>query len=88
MCSNCDRNCENCSSLVPSATANIFSGSVREIGYLGSYTSFLVEMASGKTVRVNTINHAHELGLTSADITWGDQVYVWWDASASIVLTQ
>ena len=78
----------NISKTMPSATANLFSGSVREIGYLGSYTSFLVEMASGKTVRVNTINHAHELGLTSADITWGDQVYVWWDASASIVLTQ
>ena len=72
----------------PIATANLFSGNVREIGYLGSYTSFLVEMHSGKTVRVNTINHAHEPSLTGADITWGDKVYVWWDASASIVLTQ
>ena len=72
----------------PIATANLFSGSVREIGYLGSYTSFLVEMASGKTVRVNTINHAHKPSLAGADITWGDKVYVWWDASASIVLTQ
>ncbi len=72
----------------PMTTANLFSGSVREIGYLGSYTSFLVEMAGGKTVRVNTINHAHEPGLTSADITWGDKVHIWWDASASIVLSQ
>ena len=72
----------------PMTTANLFNGSVREIGYLGSYTSFLIEMTGGKTVRVNTINHAHELGLTSADITWGDKVYIWWDASASIVLSQ
>ncbi len=69
-------------------TANVFSGTVREIGYLGSYTSFLVEMAGGKTVRVNTINHAHGLGLTGAEITWGDTVYIGWDAAASIVLTQ
>jgi putrescine transport system ATP-binding protein len=69
-------------------TANVFSGTVREIGYLGSYTSFMVELAGGKTVRVNTINHAHALGQPGADITWGDTVYIGWDASASIVLTQ
>ena len=72
----------------PTVTVNLFSGKVREIGYLGSYTSFLLEMAGGKTVRVNTINHAHVLGTTAADITWGDAVYFWWDASASVVLTR
>ena len=72
----------------PIATANLFSGKVREIGYLGSYTSFLLEMAGGKTVRVNTINHTHGLSATGGDITWGDPVYFWWDASASVVLTR
>ena len=72
----------------PMSSPNLFNGSVREIGYLGSYTSFLIEMTGGKTVRVNTINHAHEPGPTNADITWGDKVYIWWDASASIVLSQ
>ena len=78
----------NVSKVRPSATANLFSGTVREIGYLGSYTSFLVEMAGGKTVRVNTINHVHEIHQPGAEITWGDNLYVWWDAPASIVLTQ
>ena len=72
----------------PMSSPNLFNGSVREIGYLGSYTSFLVEMAGGKTIRVNTINHAHEPGLAGAEITWGDKVYVWWDTAASVVLTQ
>jgi putrescine transport system ATP-binding protein len=71
-----------------STTANLFSGTVREIGYLGSYTSFIVEIAGGKMLRVNTINHVHETGPARADITWGDSVFVGWDASASIVLTQ
>ena len=53
-----------------------------------SNTSFIVEIASGKTLRVNTINHVHETGPTAADITWGDAVFVAWDASAAILLTQ
>jgi putrescine transport system ATP-binding protein len=72
----------NLSKTKPTATANLFSGTVREIGYLGSYTSFIVEITGGKVIRVNTINQ------TGSDITWGDSVFVGWDASASIVLTQ
>ena len=78
----------NVSKSRPTATANLFSGTVREIGYLGSYTSFIVELAGAKTLRVNTINHLHETRPTASDITWGDSVFVWWDASASILLTQ
>ena len=78
----------NVSKTKPAATDNLFSGTVREIGYLGSYTSFIIEIATGKTLRVSTINHVHETGPTRADITWGDSVFVWWDASASMVLTQ
>lgn len=78
----------NVSKTRPTATDNLFGGIVREIGYMGSYTSFIVELAGAKTVRVNTINHLHEANPTAADITWGENVYVWWDASASILLTQ
>jgi putrescine transport system ATP-binding protein len=78
----------NVSKTKPSAMVNLFSGTVREIGYLGSYTSFIVEIATGKTLRVNTINHVHETCPMRADITWGDSVFVGWDASASMVLTQ
>ena len=72
----------------PVANDNVLSGLVREIGYLGSYTSFMIEMASGKMVRVNTINNTLGVGMTGADITWGDRVFIGWDASASIVLAQ
>jgi putrescine transport system ATP-binding protein len=76
----------NVSKTKPTAIANLFNGTVREIGYMGSYTSYIVEITGGKTIRINTINHVHETGPTASDITWGDSVYVGWDASASIVL--
>ena len=78
----------NVSRTKPAVGANLFSGTVREVGYLGSYSSFIMEIAGGKTLRVNTINHVHEIRQPDADITWGDSVYVWWDAQASMVLTQ
>lgn len=78
----------NLSGTKPVDRANLFSGTVREIGYLGSYTSFIVELEGGKTLRVNTINHVHEIRQPGADVTWGDHVFVWWDARASVVLTQ
>ena len=78
----------NVSKLKPASAANLFKGLVREIGYLGSYTSYIIEMAGGRTLRVSTINHVHEAGPTALDITWGDSVFVWWDAPACILLTQ
>ena len=37
-------------------SVNLFSGKVREIAYFGSYTSFVVEAASGRTVVVTEPN--------------------------------
>ena len=63
----------------PAAALNVFAGTVREIAYFGSHSSYIVEMPQGKQVKVASIN---------ASIAQGDAVYLWWDESAPIVLTQ
>ena len=64
--------------------SNLFNGRVREISYFGSYNTFIVEMSSGRMVKItkaNTVRH------DSTFITWNDDVYLWWDDSAPVVLT-
>ncbi|MDB5965634.1 MAG: potA [Polaromonas sp.] len=65
--------------------ANLFHGKVREIAYFGSYNSFIVEMNGGRTVKVTGANTARH---DSSDITWNDEVFLWWDDTAPVVLTQ
>ena len=60
----------------PDVSVNLFSGKVREIAYFGSYTSFVVETASGRTVVITEPNGSR---LENIDITWEDQVFFWWD---------
>ncbi len=66
-------------------SVNLFSGKVREIAYFGSYTSFVVEAAGGRTVVVTEPNGSR---LENIDITWEDQVFFWWDEADPVVLTQ
>lgn len=69
----------------PDVDANLFSGKVREIAYFGSYNTFIVETANGRTVKITETNTTrHESSL----ITWDDRVFFWWDDSAPVVLTQ
>ena len=69
----------------PDVALNLFSGKVREIGYFGSYTSFIVEAASGRNVVITEPNGSR---LENIDITWEDQVFFWWDEADPVVLTQ
>jgi putrescine transport system ATP-binding protein len=61
------------------------SGVVREIAYLGNLSTYLVELRSGKTVRVTApnINRVAEM-----PITWKDEVFLSWAPSAGVVLNQ
>ena len=69
----------------PPVSHNLFKGKVREIAYFGSYNTFIVEMPGGRTVRVTEHNAARHDGNA---ITWGDDVFFWWDEMAPLVLTQ
>ncbi len=69
----------------PPVSQNIFTGKVREIAYFGSYSTFIVEMPGGRSVKITGSNATRQ---GSGDITWDDPVFFWWDAAAPVVLTQ
>jgi putrescine transport system ATP-binding protein len=70
---------------LPQQTENVVRGTVKEIAYLGDMSVYLVQLASGKVVRVtqpNTYRHAE------ATITWDKPVYLSWHASSPIVICE
>ena len=60
-------------------------GTVREIAYIGNMSIYLIELDTGKMVRVTQPNFNR---LTEMPITWEDRVYVTWQPFAGVVLTQ
>ena len=77
----------------PAIHRNLFCGTVREIAYFGSYSTYIIEMANGHRVKVTTTNTSrgdggHITGEASGSITWGDAVFFWWDETAPVALTQ
>ncbi|WP_298375928.1 polyamine ABC transporter ATP-binding protein [Azospirillum sp.] len=67
------------------AGRNSAKGVVREIAYLGDVSIYLVELPTGKTVRVTAPNVTRR---TEMPITWGDEVYLSWRPFAGVVLAQ
>jgi putrescine transport system ATP-binding protein len=68
----------------PDVLYNLFTGTVREIAYFGSYSTFVVEMPGGKMVKVTEGNTARQ---DLNHITWNDAVFFWWGDSAAVTLT-
>jgi putrescine transport system ATP-binding protein len=69
----------------PQQEHNLASGSIKEIAYMGDMSIYLVQLDSGKTVRItqpNTIRHAEDR------LTWDDRVWISWDESSSVVVTE
>ncbi len=69
----------------PQVNINLFSGTVKEIAYFGSYSTYVVVTAQGHTFKITETNATR---LDNSDITWGDAVYFWWDDLVPVVLTQ
>ena len=69
----------------PAFASNLFAGTVKEIAYFGSYNTFIVEMPGGATVKILEANTSR---YESADLTWNDAVFFWFDETAPVVLTQ
>ena len=69
----------------PPVQQNLFTGKVREIAYFGSYSTFIVEMPAGRSVKITEPSIPRQ---GSSDITWEDAVFFWWDDAAPVVLTQ
>ena len=67
----------------PDQIDNVAHGVVKEIAYMGDMSIYLVQLDSGKIVRVtqpNVYRHADDL------ITWDQSVYVHWHPSSPVVL--
>ena len=65
------------------ARYNCISGTVFDIGYLGSISVYYVRLANGTKVKATAANRSR---LVERPITWEDQVWLSWSAPASIVL--
>ncbi len=65
---------------------NRVEGVVGEIAYLGDQSIYLVRLAGGREVRVTKPNIVRQSG--SAPITWDEPVWLFWDSSSPVVVTQ
>ncbi len=67
----------------PAVDHNLFAGRVKEIGYFGSYNTYIVVTPQGTRIKITEPNGSrHEL----LNITWEDDVFVWWDNTDAVVL--
>jgi putrescine transport system ATP-binding protein len=73
-----------------SGAQNLFTGTVKEIAYFGSYSTYIVALPGGKTVKITAGNEAGQSGAADATevaITWGDTVFFSWNETAPVLLT-
>ena len=59
------------------------TGTVREIAYMGDLSVYLVQLDSGKTVKVTMPNLVRS---AEQRLTWDDKVYLTWHETAAVVL--
>jgi putrescine transport system ATP-binding protein len=67
------------------AGENVARGTVKGIAYMGDMSIYLVQVESGKTIRVTLPNVARHM---EDRITWDETVYVSWHAESPVVLTR
>ena len=60
-------------------------GTIWDIGYYGNYSIYRIKINSGKTIQVSSQNQTR---LAERELDWDEEVYVSWDLSSSIVLTE
>jgi putrescine transport system ATP-binding protein len=69
----------------PEGQFNLEPGTIKEIAYMGDLSIYIVQLESGKAVRVtqpNTFRHADDR------LTWEDHVWLSWHESSAVVVTQ
>ena len=67
------------------AQDNVVHGVVKEIAYMGDISIYLVQIDSGRMMRVSRPNIVRQ---ADDRISWDETVYLSWHASSPIVLTQ
>ena len=69
----------------PEARANCAAGVIKEIAYMGDMSVYIVQLDTGKQLRVtapNTHRHADE------PFTWEERVWASWHESSAVVVTE
>ena len=69
----------------PSDAVNALKGVVHEIAYLGDFSVYWVDLDCGPRVRVSRPNIRRLDDFAEA---WGEEVWITWDGSAGVVLSQ
>ena len=67
----------------PDQQYNKARGIIEDIAYFGSHSVFHVRLPSGSKLLVNFANQQR---WASDDLTWNDEVWVWWRDSDGVVL--
>ena len=65
---------------------NIAQGVIKDLAYLGSLTTYHVQLDGGTTIV--KVTHTNAARHDATQLTWGDRVYVWWCGSDVVVLTR
>ena len=69
----------------PDQQDNCVAGTVKEIAYMGDMSIYLVQIESGRVVRVTQPNIERE---SDTQFTWDERVYLHWGAESPVILTQ
>lgn len=64
---------------------NCVRGIVKNVSYLGSYTTYQVKLDTGMMLKIMYSNDARH---DDNRLEWDEPVYAWWDGSDLVVLTQ
>jgi putrescine transport system ATP-binding protein len=64
---------------------NIAQGTIKDMAYLGSLTTYHVQLDTGGAIV--KVTHTNAARRDASLLTWGDKVYVWWCGSDIVLLT-
>ncbi len=69
----------------PTEADNALQGKVLDIAYLGNISTYHVELAGGRIIKAQTANTRR---IARRGISWEDQVWITWSATAGVLLEQ
>jgi putrescine transport system ATP-binding protein len=69
----------------PRDWANLLTGEVWDIGYLGDWTIYRIKLQSGETVRISKANVSR---FVEAPVTWEQRVHISFAPDAAVILTR
>ncbi len=69
----------------PAPGQNCVTGIVKEVAYMGDFSIYLVQLGTGKTVRVTQPNLSRG---NPERIYWDEQVFLHWEPSSAVVLRE